>query len=115
MDVQQEALLKIRTRHRAHRRLALSAVVAALTIAGAVPATASADPVGDLVNGLGLGQLIGGGSDAGTGGAPAGGGSTGGSAQGTVADVDVNPSQAGDSGGTDGTGLLDGSEAVVGS
>jgi hypothetical protein len=110
MEMQREALLKNRTRQRAHRRLAVSAGVAALTIAFAMPATASADPVGDLVSGLGLGQLIGGGSDSGTD-APAAGGSTGGSAQGTVAEVDVNPSQSSDGGGD---GLLDGPEATVG-
>ncbi len=111
MEMQREALLKNRTRQRANRRLAVAAGVAALTIGCVAPASASADPVGDLVNGLGLGQLLGGGSDAGAG-TPAGGGATGGSAQGTVAEVDVNPSQSSDGG--SGGGLLDGPEATVG-
>jgi hypothetical protein len=86
---------------RARRRLAMAGAIAALTIAASVPATASGQ-VGDVLNGLGLGQSgVGnvGGAPAGTPGNP--------HAQGTVGAVDVqSPSGA--------EALLGSEEAVVG-
>jgi hypothetical protein len=86
---------------RARRRLAIAGAIAALTIVASVPATASGQ-VGDVLNGLGLGQ-----SGVGNvGGAPDGAAGNP-HAQGTVGAVDVqSPSGA--------EALLGSEEAVVG-
>jgi hypothetical protein len=76
-----------------------------MTILGSLPASASAGPVEDLINGVndGLGGVLGGGSSADPG--SGGGSASKAHAQGTVAAVDVNPGQE---------GFLAGEEAVVG-
>ena len=97
-------------------RVAIATTVAALTIGASLPAAASADVVGDVVNGVGLGDVLGTGGEQGA-------GQTSGSAtphaQGTVAKVDVEaPEGIGGTGtgdaGTGAGGLLDGEEVVIG-
>jgi hypothetical protein len=108
------------------KRRALTTIVGLTAVGGilAMPAAASADPVGDLLNGLGVGSG-GGGSQ------PVQAGPANSQAQGTVAAVDVSPpsSSAGDSssggsssggsssGGSSSSGAgghLEGEEVVVG-
>jgi hypothetical protein len=88
------------------KRLGLAVVVGALAVFGSLPSAASADVVGDVVDGLGLGDALGGGGQQGAGNTA---GSTDPHAQGTVAQVDVAAPD-----GVDDGGLLDNEEVVVG-
>jgi len=96
------------SRRRIRGRIGVAGVVAALTIFGALPATASANPVDDLLNELGLG----GSGDQGQGSGQSEASPSNPSnahAQGTVARVDITAPD-----GVDDGGLLDDEEAVVG-
>lgn len=88
------------------RRAGIASAVAALVVGSALPATASADVVGDVLNGVGLGEALGTGGQQGAGNTS---GSSNPHAQGTVAQVDVEAPA-----GVDDGGLLDGEEVVVG-
>jgi hypothetical protein len=97
----------------ARRRVAVATAVAALTIGASLPAAASADVVGDVVNGIGLGEVLGTGGEQGAGQTPGAGSGSGSTstphAQGTVAKVDLEAPE-----GTDDGGLLDTEEVVIG-
>jgi LPXTG-motif cell wall-anchored protein len=98
----------MKSNYRARKRLGFATAIAALTIFGSLPATASAGPLEDLAGGLN--NLLGGGSSADQGGSP--GNAPKAHAEGTVAAVDVDSpeplrqSAVGD--------LLDDEEVVVG-
>lgn len=88
------------------KRAGIASAVAALVIVGAMPTAASGDVVGDVLNGVGLGEALGTGGQQGAGNTS---GSPAPHAQGTVAQVDVEAPE-----GVDDGGLLDGEEVVVG-